>query len=154
MNPLEPVIGIEVHAQILNQSKMFSPDSAKFESKENHHIHPISLGFPGTLPVLNEQAVQQAVKAGKAFHCEVQEKSVLARKHYFYPDLPKGYQISQFSRPLLTGGYVEFYHENKAQKIHLERIHIEEDAGRLIHQKDSSCVDFNRSGAPLLEIVS
>ena len=154
MKSWEPVIGIEIHAQVLTQSKMFSPDSADFNSRENHCVHPVSLGFPGTLPVLNKKVVELAVKTGQAFHCSIQEKSVFARKHYFYPDLPKGYQISQSSKPLLMDGYVEFYHQDQPQKIHLEHIHIEEDAGRLIHQRGHSYIDFNRAGQPLLEIIS
>lgn len=148
------VIGIEIHAHILSQSKMFSPDKTDFTLKANQHIHPVSLGLPGSLPFLNQKAIESALKAGRAFHCKIQKKSIFARKHYFYPDLPKGYQISQHSRPLLQGGFVEFFHQNQPCKIHLDRIHLEEDAGRLLHQKNYSLVDFNRAGVPLLEIVS
>ena len=133
---------------------MFSPDSAIFASEGNENIHPVSLGFPGTLPCLNEKVVESALQVGLAFHCQIQERSVFARKNYFYPDLPKGYQISQFNLPLLKGGFVEFYVQDEVRKVHIERIHLEEDAGRLLHQKDYSLVDFNRAGVPLLEIVS
>ena len=153
-NSLECVIGLEIHAQLQTKSKMFSPDSAVFSNQENTTIHPISLGFPGTLPCLNKDAIDKALQVGKAFHCKVQKKSIFERKNYFYPDLPKGYQISQFKIPLFQEGYVEFYHKETINKINLERIHLEEDAGRLIHQNEFSLVDFNRSGMPLLEIIS
>ena len=153
-NKWEAVIGLEIHAQIQTNTKMFSPDKSFFSAEANTHIHPVSLGFPGTLPVLNKKTIEQAVLTGRAFHCEIQKRSIFARKHYFYPDLPKGYQISQFTFPLLQGGFVEFYSENQPCKVSLERIHIEEDAGRLLHEKQSSSVDFNRAGVSLLEIVS
>ena len=153
-NKWDVVIGLEIHAHIQTKSKMFSPDSAVFADTGNKNIHPVSLGFPGTLPCLNKKVVESALQAGLAFHCQIQEKSIFARKNYFYPDLPKGYQISQFDLPLLKKGYVEFYSNGEAKKVHIERIHLEEDAGRLIHQKNSSLVDFNRAGVPLLEIVS
>ena len=154
MEKWTPVIGIEIHAQIQSKSKMFSSDSTHFHSTQNQCIHPVSLGFPGTLPYLNAEVIQSALKVGKAFNCEIQKKSVFSRKNYFYPDLPKGYQISQFNLPILTKGFVKFFHEEKPQKINMERIHIEEDAGKLIHCKEHSLVDFNRAGMPLLEIIS
>ena len=154
LNNWDVVIGLEIHAHIQTQSKMFSSDSATFTSKGNENIHPVSLGFPGTLPCLNKKVIESALQVGLAFHCQIQEKSIFARKNYFYPDLPKGYQISQFDLPLLKKGFVEFYVQGEARKIHIERIHLEEDAGRLLHQKDYSLVDFNRAGVPLLEIVS
>ena len=153
-NKWDIVIGLEIHAQIQTNTKMFSPDKSTFSAEANSHIHPVSLGFPGALPVLNKKSVERALTAGYAFHCEIQKRSIFARKHYFYPDLPKGYQISQFTFPLLKGGYVEFYSNSQPCKVSLERIHIEEDAGRLLHQKTSSSVDFNRAGVSLLEIVS
>ncbi len=153
-NSWECVIGLEIHAQMLTKSKIFSPDSTTFSDQENTTIHPISLGFPGTLPCLNKDVINLALQVGKAFHCQVQKTSIFERKNYFYPDLPKGYQISQFKLPLFQEGYVEFYHQEKIKKINIERIHLEEDAGRLIHQPDYSLVDFNRSGMPLLEIIS
>ncbi|MDE0151773.1 MAG: Asp-tRNA(Asn)/Glu-tRNA(Gln) amidotransferase subunit GatB [Bdellovibrionales bacterium] len=153
-NKRDVVIGLEIHAQVQTQSKMFSPDSADFASEGNENIHPVSLGFPGVLPCLNKKVVESALQVGVAFHCQIQEKSIFARKNYFYPDLPKGYQISQFDLPLLREGFVEFYSQGEKRKVHLERIHLEEDAGRLLHHKDYSLVDFNRAGVPLLEIVS
>ena len=153
-NSWECVIGLEIHAQVQTKSKMFSPDSTVFSNQENTTIHPVSLGFPGTLPCLNKDVIDKALQVGKAFHCQVQKKSIFERKNYFYPDLPKGYQISQFKLPLFQQGYVEFYHKEEVNKINLERIHLEEDAGRLIHQTEFSLVDFNRSGMPLLEIIS
>lgn len=150
----EVVIGLEIHAQINTQTKMFSPDSAEFSSRENSSIHPISLGFPGMLPSFNKKIIKKALLVGKAFNCDLNKESIFERKNYFYPDLPKGYQISQFKMPLLEKGYVEFYSQGEQKKIHLERIHIEEDAGKLSHQDGYSLVDFNRAGIPLLEIVS
>lgn len=147
-------IGLEIHAQINTLSKLFSSDSTKFTSKENTSVHPVSLGFPGTLPVLNKKVVEAAIKVGKAFHCDIKKKSVFARKNYFYPDLPKGYQISQYNLPILENGYVEFPFQDKYHKVELERIHLEEDAGKLVHQDSYSLVDFNRAGMPLIEIVS
>jgi len=154
LNKWDVVIGLEIHSQIQTQSKMFSSDSADFASEGNENIHPVSLGFPGTLPCLNRKVVESALQVGLAFHCQIQEKSIFARKNYFYPDLPKGYQISQFDFPLLKKGFVEFYSQGEVRKVHIERIHLEEDAGRLLHQKDYSLVDFNRAGVPLLEIIS
>ncbi len=154
----EPVIGLEVHAQLLTESKAFSPDSAAFGAEPNHHVDPVSLGHPGTLPVLNRKVVDFAVLMGLATHCSIAPRSVLARKHYFYPDLPKGYQISQFETPICSGGYIEILPDEQAsvRRIGLTRIHIEEDAGKLIHDQDpyNSHVDFNRCGVPLIEIVS
>ena len=153
-NKWDTIIGIEIHAHILSQSKMFSSDSAQFSLQENQHTHPVSLGFPGTLPYLNQKVIESALLVGQAFYCDIQKKSLFARKHYFYPDLPKGYQISQYNLPLLQKGYVDFFCQNKTCRIHLDHIHLEEDAGRLLHQENHSLVDFNRAGMPLLEIVS
>ena len=161
----EPVIGLEVHCQLSTQSKAFSPDSAAFGGEANTHIDPISLGHPGTLPVLNEEVVEYAIRMGLATHCHIAERSVLARKHYFYPDLPKGYQISQYETPICDGGYIEIVLADEAggdgqsdvlKRIGLTRIHIEEDAGKLLHDQDpvSSLIDHNRCGVPLIEIVS
>src|SRR5690606_11964760 len=107
MEKYEPVIGLEVHCQLLTQSKAFSPDPAAFGGEPNTHVDPISLGHPGTLPVLNKAMVEHTIRMGLATHCRIAERSVLARKHYFYPDLPKGYQISQYDQPICTNGYVE-----------------------------------------------
>ena len=148
------VIGLEIHAQLLTQSKLFSPDPAHFTAVENEHIHPVSLGLPGTLPVLNEKALQYAVRVGLALHCRINPKSIFARKNYFYPDLPKGYQISQYSAPLCENGYVEFECAGVRKKVRIQRVHVEEDAGRFHHKGHCSLVNFNRAGVPLVEIVS
>ena len=158
-NPLLPqgwkaVIGLEIHAQLLTKSKLFSPDPAHFVAEENQHIHPVSLGLPGVLPVLNQQVLESAVQVGLALHCRIAPKSVFARKNYFYPDLPKGYQISQYDKPVCEKGYIEFECEGVRKKIRIQRVHIEEDAGRFHHKGPYSLVNFNRAGVPLVEIVS
>ncbi len=150
----QPVMGLEIHAQLLTESKLFSTDPAGFSEKENTHIHPVSLALPGTLPVLNFKVVEFAVQAGLAMHCQIQKESVFARKNYFYPDLPKGYQISQYNKPLCRAGYVEFDLKGKRHRVRIQRIHIEEDAGRFHHKGGFSLVNFNRAGVPLVEIVS
>ncbi len=149
-----PVIGLEIHAQLKTQTKLFSPDSARWNEKENDQIHPISLALPGALPVLNEEALKMALKTGMAFKGEIQKVSVFSRKHYFYPDLPKGYQISQSDKPFCQGGRIDFFLSGEKQSVALERIHLEEDAGRSLHRGDSSLINFNRAGIPLLEIVT
>ena len=148
------VIGLEIHAQLLTASKLFSPDSAQFVDKENTHIHPVSVGLPGTLPVLNRKVIEYASQVGLALNCRINTHSVFARKNYFYPDLPKGYQISQYTKPLCEKGYVEFDCEGKRRQVRINRVHVEEDAGRFHHQEGCSLVNFNRSGVPLVEIVS
>ena len=150
----EPVIGLEIHAQLKTVTKLFSPDSATFSAGENDHIHPVSLGFPGVLPVLNKQAVAFALRAARAFEGRIQEQSVFARKNYFYPDLPKGYQISQYDKPYCEGGFVRYHFEGDIKEVRLERIHMEEDAGRSLHRGSATLINFNRSGIPLLEIVT
>lgn len=154
----EPVIGLEVHCQLQTWSKAFSADSAAFGAQPNRHVDPISLGHPGTLPVLNRRVVEFAIRMGLATHCQIAERSILARKHYFYPDLPKGYQISQYEAPLCVNGYVAITSrgETGERRIGITRIHIEEDAGKSIHDQDpsDSLLDFNRCGVPLIEIVS
>ena len=149
----EPVVGLEVHCQLLTVSKAFSPDSAGFGAAPNQHVDPVSLGCPGTLPVLNAKVIEHAVRLGIAMNCEIAERSVLARKHYFYPDLPKGYQISQFEHPICTAGFLLMEGD---RRIGITRIHIEEDAGKSLHDQDPShtLLDYNRCGVPLLEIVS
>ena len=152
----ETVIGLEVHAQLLTESKIFCGCSTAFGREPNHNTCPVCAGFPGVLPVLNKKVVEFAIKAGLATHCEIARSSVLARKNYFYPDLPKGYQISQYELPICTGGYIDLELNGAAKRVRLTRIHMEEDAGKNIHDAhgDASLVDLNRAGVPLLEIVS
>jgi len=157
MSKYEAIIGLEVHAQLKTASKMFCACSTNFGDPPNRNICPVCTGQPGTLPVVNESAVTMAVKAGLAMGSEIHGKSVFARKNYFYPDLPKGYQISQYDHPLCTGGGLEIRTEGGRKRISLIRIHLEEDAGKLIHDlghPKMSHVDFNRCGVPLIEIVS
>ena len=151
MGSYEAIIGLEVHCQLQTRSKAFSPDSASFGMLPNRHVDPVSLGHPGTLPVLNRRVVEYAVQLGLAMGCRIAERSVMARKHYFYPDLPKGYQISQYEDPICTAGYLDI-----GRRIRVSRIHIEEDAGRSLHDKDphATLVDLNRCGVPLVEIVT
>ena len=148
------VIGLEIHAQLKTKTKLFSPDKTDFTQGENDQIHPISLALPGTLPVLNKEALKMALKAGKAFGGEIKNESVFARKNYFYPDLPKGYQISQYDKPFCNGGRVDFFLNGEKKSVSLERIHLEEDAGRTLHRGAFSLINFNRAGIPLLEIVT
>ena len=148
------VIGLEIHAQLKTRTKLFSPDRAGWTEGENDQIHPVSLALPGTLPVLNEEALRMALKTGKAFGGQIKNRSVFARKNYFYPDLPKGYQISQYDKPFCQGGRVDFFFEGEKRSVSLERIHIEEDAGRSLHRGTCSLINFNRAGVPLLEIVT
>ncbi|HYA35754.1 MAG TPA: Asp-tRNA(Asn)/Glu-tRNA(Gln) amidotransferase subunit GatB [Candidatus Binataceae bacterium] len=153
----ESVIGLEVHAQLLTKSKMFCGCSTSFGAAPNENVCPVCMGMPGVLPVLNRSAVELAVRAGIAAHCEIAPHSIFDRKSYFYPDLPKGYQISQYETPVCKGGYVEISvgkDNPQTRRIRLVRIHLEEDAGKNIHEASGSLVDFNRSGVPLLEIVS
>jgi len=152
----EPVIGLEVHAQLKTKSKIFSPESTEFGGSPNSHVSPICLGLPGVLPVLNKEVLEYAFKAAIALNCTLHPRSRFARKNYFYPDLPKGYQISQYEEPFSTGGWVEIGANGSTKKINLTRIHMEEDAGKLVHENhgNSSFVDLNRAGVPLVEIVS
>jgi aspartyl-tRNA(Asn)/glutamyl-tRNA(Gln) amidotransferase subunit B len=152
----EPVIGLEVHAQLLTESKIFCGCSTKFGQEPNQNTCPVCAGFPGVLPVLNRRVVEFAIKAGLATHCEIARSSILARKNYFYPDLPKGYQISQYELPVCIGGYIDVDIDGTQKRVRLTRIHMEEDAGKNIHDAhgDASLVDLNRAGVPLLEIVS
>jgi aspartyl-tRNA(Asn)/glutamyl-tRNA(Gln) amidotransferase subunit B len=142
----ETVIGLEVHARLLTRTKIFCGCATAFGAPPNTNVCPVCLGYPGALPVLNRRAVELAIRMGLATGCEVHPRSVFARKNYFYPDLPKGYQISQFDQPLATGGRVN--------DIRIRRIHMEEDAGKLLHERDVSLVDLNRAGTPLIEIVT
>lgn len=150
----EAVIGLEIHAQLLTKSKIFSGASTEFVDNDNGQVTPVCAGFPGTLPVLNKGAVELAIKTGLALNSKVNGVSVFSRKQYFYPDLPKGYQISQYDKPICSGGYVEFLLEGELKKIPLERAHMEEDAGKSTHYGDYTLVNLNRAGVPLLEIVS
>jgi aspartyl-tRNA(Asn)/glutamyl-tRNA(Gln) amidotransferase subunit B len=142
----EAVIGLEVHARLLTRTKIFCGCSTAFGAAPNTHVCPVCLGYPGALPVLNRKAVDLALRMAIATGCQVHSRSLFARKNYFYPDLPKGYQISQFDRPLATDGQI--------LGVRIRRIHMEEDAGKLMHERDDSLVDLNRAGAPLIEIVS
>jgi aspartyl-tRNA(Asn)/glutamyl-tRNA(Gln) amidotransferase subunit B len=151
----ETVIGLEIHAQLLTQTKIFCGCAPVFGDAPNTHTCPVCLGMPGSLPVLNRSAVEMAVLMGKAVNCTISEKSVFARKNYFYPDLPKGYQISQYDMPLCQKGFVDIEPDGEKRRIGITRIHLEEDAGKLIHDQDpDSLFDANRCGTPLMEIVS
>ena len=152
----EAVIGLEVHAQLATQSKLFCGDSIAFGAEPNTHVSPITLGHPGTLPKTNKKAVEFAIKMGIACNCEIERYNYFARKNYFYPDLPKGYQVSQHTTPICKGGYVTIKTENGTRNVQLTRIHMEEDAGKSIHDMDDefTCVDYNRAGTPLIEIVT
>jgi len=152
----EAVIGLEVHAQLLTNSKAFASVSSEYGAAPNSQVTPLCLGHPGTLPVLNENLVRYIIKMGLATDCKIAEKSIFARKNYFYPDLPKGYQISQYDTPICFGGSIDIELENYNKTIGITRIHMEEDAGKSIHDQDPyhTLVDLNRAGTPLIEIVS
>ncbi len=160
----ETVIGLEVHAQLRTRSKLFSPAPVSYGAAPNHSVHPICLALPGVLPVLNRRAVELALRAGLATHCTIHLRSTFARKNYFYPDLPKGYQISQYEEPLATGGWIEIPLAEgdggpATRRVGLTRIHLEEDAGKSIHDpaqtgRSATHVDLNRAGVPLIEVVS
>ena len=155
-NDYEVVIGLEVHAELSTKTKIFCSCPTEFGAAPNTHVCPVCMAMPGTLPVLNEKVVEYAVKAGLATNCEISRNSKNDRKNYYYPDLPKSYQISQFDKPLCEHGYVEIDTPNGKKKIRLLRIHIEEDAGKLNHDDfgGGSLVDLNRAGVPLIEMVS
>ena len=152
----EPVIGLEVHDQLLTNTKIFCGCSTRFGEEPNNNTCPICLGMPGVLPVLNKKVVEYAIKMAIATHCRVNKTSTWARKNYFYPDLPKGYQITQFAHPIAEAGYVDIEIDGTKKRIGITRIHMEEDAGKSIHDDLSpfSYVDLNRAGVPLIEIVS
>lgn len=152
----EVVVGLEVHAQLLTQSKLFCGDSIAFGAEPNTHVSPVTLGHPGTLPKMNRRAIEFAVKMGLACHCEIEKDNYFARKNYFYPDLPKGYQVSQHTTPVCKGGFVTIKTPEGTKNIRLNRIHMEEDAGKSLHDVDerNTCIDFNRAGTPLIEIVT
>ena len=155
----EPVIGLEVHVQLLTKSKLFCACSTRFGDPPNSNVCPVCLGLPGTLPVVNRRALEMGVKAALAIHCTIQDRSRFARKNYFYPDLPKGYQISMYEMPLATGGWLEIEHDGLRKRIGITRLHLEDDAAKNLHEgfaqsDEKSYVDYNRCGTPLAEIVS
>ncbi|MEK7199019.1 MAG: Asp-tRNA(Asn)/Glu-tRNA(Gln) amidotransferase subunit GatB [Bacteroidota bacterium] len=152
----EAVIGLEVHAQLSTNSKLFCGDSTSFGAAPNTHISPITMGHPGTLPKTNRKAVEYAIRMGLACNCEIEKDNYFARKNYFYPDLPKGYQISQHTTPICKGGHITIHTASGERNVQLNRIHMEEDAGKSIHDLDDqfTCIDLNRAGTPLVEIVT
>jgi len=155
----EPVIGLEVHVQLLTASKIFCSCSTRFGDPPNTNVCPVCLGMPGVLPVLNRKAVEFAVLAAMALNCQIRETSIFARKNYFYPDLPKGYQISQYDKPLAEHGWIEVTTKGGIKKIGITRVHLEEDAGKSLHEDfpdaaEKTAIDLNRTGVPLIEIVS
>jgi aspartyl-tRNA(Asn)/glutamyl-tRNA(Gln) amidotransferase subunit B len=157
----ETVIGLEIHSQLLTESKMFCGCSTKFGNPPNTNICPVCTGQPGVLPVVNKKAFELAIKTAIALNCTIEPSSIFARKHYFYPDLPKDYQVSQYDLPLATNGYINIEVDGKPIKIGITRVHLEEDAGKLVHVgadrimgAEESLVDYNRTGVPLMEIVS
>ncbi|MFC4388961.1 Asp-tRNA(Asn)/Glu-tRNA(Gln) amidotransferase subunit GatB [Gracilibacillus marinus] len=155
MTNFETVIGLEVHVELKTKSKIFSPAPNAFGSEPNSNVNPIDLGYPGVLPVLNEEAVNFAMKAAMAINCEIATNTKFDRKNYFYPDNPKAYQISQFDQPIGENGYIDIEVNGEKKRIGITRLHLEEDAGKLTHNDDGfSLVDYNRQGTPLVEIVS
>lgn len=150
----EPVIGLEIHAQLKTDTKIFSADPTTFHAGDNENTSPISTGMPGTLPAVNKKAVEYSVRAGLALGCKIRNKSVFARKNYFYPDLSKGYQISQYDQPICENGNVKFKLNGETKSIRIERAHMEEDAGKSNHYGEYTLINYNRAGIPLLEIVS
>lgn len=150
----ETVIGLEVHVELKTKSKIFSSSPNAFGDEPNANVSPKDLGYPGTLPVLNEEAVNYGMKAGLALNCDINQHTFFDRKHYYYPDNPAAYQISQDEFPIAENGWIEIEVDGEKKKIGIERIHLEEDAGKLTHAADGSLVDYNRQGTPLIEIVS
>lgn len=153
----ELVVGLEVHIQLITKSKAYSSDSTSYGASPNTQVSPVSLGLPGTLPVVNQKVIEYAVKMGLACHCQIRRENRYARKNYFYADLPKGYQITQDTTPICNGGYLEVKNrKGETRKIELERIHMEEDTGKSMHDQDpyDTLIDLNRAGTPLLEVVS
>ena len=146
----EAVIGLEIHVQMKTATKMFCSCKVEFGAEPNSNVCPVCLGMPGALPVINKKAVEYGVRAGLALNCKIHNLSVFARKHYFYPDLPKGYQISQYELPLATDGYLDIELEDGTfKRVRIRRLHLEEDAGKNIHEGKKTYVDLNRAGTPL-----
>lgn len=150
----EAVIGIEIHVQLDTKTKMFSAESTEFNAGDNENTSPVSVGMPGSLPVVNAKAIEYSIKTGLALGCNIRHISVFSRKNYFYPDLPKGYQISQYDKPLCENGSISFTVNGVEKTVSITRAHMEEDAGKSIHQGDYTLINYNRAGIPLLEIVS
>lgn len=150
----EAVIGIEIHVQLSTKSKIFSSEATTFDAGDNENTSPVSVGMPGTLPVVNKKAIEYSIKTGLALGCEIREKSVFARKNYFYPDLAKGYQISQYDKPLCENGTITFKVNGVDKTVSISRAHMEEDAGKSTHSGDYTLINYNRAGIPLLEIVT
>lgn len=152
----ETVVGLEVHAQLLTRSKLFCGDSISYGAEPNTQVSPITLAHPGTLPMMNKKAIEFAIRMGLACNCSIEKKNYFARKNYFYPDLPKGYQVSQHTTPICSGGFIIISSNGAEKKIRLNRIHLEEDAGKSIHDVDElySLIDYNRAGTGLIEIVT
>ena len=157
MSDWETVIGLEIHTQLSTKSKIFSASSTSYGSEPNKQASYVDLGLPGTLPVLNKLVIKKAVEFGLAINANISKHSIFARKNYFYPDLPRNYQISQLDFPIVEGGYIDIVtEENISKRINVTRAHLEEDAGKSIHSNEGNCtyIDLNRAGTPLLEIVS
>ena len=151
----QPIIGLEIHVQLSTNTKMFSSCEWEYGKSPNTLVCPLTMAYPGTLPVINKKAVENAVIIGKALNCKINNYSEFSRKHYFYPDLPKGYQISQYDKPICGVGFLDIELESEVYKINITRAHLEEDAGKLLHNDGpDSLVDYNRSGTPLIEIVT
>lgn len=155
MPAYEPVIGLEIHAQVNTKTKMFcNCDNDSFQKDPNTNVCPICMGFPGTLPVINKEVYKKGLRAALALNCKIPKFSKFDRKNYFYPDLPKGFQISQFDKPISENGHIEFEVNGEIKKVGITRLHLEDDAGKLTHTNSGSLCDYNRSGTPLMEIVS
>ena len=154
MSKFEIVMGLEVHVELATKTKIFCGCSTEFGGEPNSHVCPVCMGLPGSLPVLNKSVVDYAMKAGQALNCDITRENRFDRKNYFYPDLPKDYQISQLYFPICRNGALEFEAGGEPAKIRIHEIHMEEDAGKLVHDAAGTLVDYNRCGVPLIEIVT